>query len=365
MYSCRNLCFFLLIISFFYSCSPKRLNKVTRAYYFWRMNNVTQKEKEFLTQHGIKKLYVHLMDVDWSETQGAIPVIDNEYQLTNNALREYKSFPEELVPVVFITNKTFERIDSFDIPLLAKRLLRRCLPAHDNIDIDYEERHYLKSFGGAIHPKEIQFDCDWTVKTKGKYFSFLREIKRQLPPGVKLSVTVRLHQFKYPEKTGVPPVDRGILMVYNISDPKQYGNKNSIFESDNAKDYFRSVKTYPLPLDIVLPAWSWCIVYRDKQFYQVENELTEQDLMNASFLKPNGDHSYSVIKDTVYHDLFLRPGDEIKAERIDENDLKEAARISQMAINSDSFTISLFELSEKEFQQYSYETIDKVFSSFY
>ena len=364
MDSFRNFCFLLFIILFFLSCSQKRPNNITRAYYFWRMNDVTENEKKFMKQHGIQKLYVHLMDVDWSESQGAIPVINNELQLTNKALEGYKGFPNELVPVVFITNKTFERIDSFDIPLLATRLVRRCLPAYDEIDKDYEDRHAINYIGGAIHPKEIQFDCDWTINTKGKYFKFLGEVKRQLPAGIQLSATVRLHQFKYPEKTGVPPVDRGILMVYNISDPKQYGDQNSIFESDGAKAYFRSVKTYPLPLDIVLPAWSWCIIYRDKKFYQVENELTEQDLSDASFLKPNGNHSYRVIKDTVFHDLFLRPGDEIKAEAINENDLNVAIRISKKAINSDSFTISLFELSEKEFQQYSHETIDKAYSSF-
>ena len=363
MDSFRSLCLFLLIASFFFSCSKKSSKNITRGYYFWRMNDVTEGEEKFLKQHGIQKLYVHLMDVDWSDSQGAIPIIDNELQLTNSALESYKGSPRELVPVVFITNKTFERIDSFEIPLLATRLVRRCLPAYDALDKDYEERHDLTSYKGAITPKEIQFDCDWTATTKRNYFNFLREVKRLLPYEVQLTVTVRLHQFKHPDKTGVPPVDRGILMVYNISDPKQYGNHNSIFESNKAKAYFNSVKTYPLPLDLVLPAWSWCIVYRNKQFYQIENELTEQDLIHATFLKPTGDHRYSVTRDTVYRDLFLRPGDEIKAETIDEKDLAEAVTMAKKAINTDSFTISLFELSEKEFHRYSYETIDKVYSS--
>ncbi|MEO8174672.1 MAG: hypothetical protein ABI581_16370 [Sediminibacterium sp.] len=329
------------------------------------MSDITSKEKIFLKQHGIEKLYVHLMDIDWNAVQGAIPVTSNEHLLTNNVLKAFDSFPKELVPVIFITNKTFERIDSFDIPLLAMRAVRRCLPAYDEMDRDYEDRHSFPFRKGAIRPKEIQFDCDWTNKTKGKYFSFLNEVNRLVPADIQISATVRLHQFKYPAKTGVPPVDRGMLMVYNISDPKQYGNHNSIFESSKAEAYFNSVETYPLPLDIVLPAWSWCIVYRNKQFYQVENGLTEEDLKKASFLKSTGNHYYSVIKDTVYHDLFLRPGDEIKSESIDEKDLREATAISKKAVNSSSFTISIFELSEKEFQQHSHENIDKVYSSYH
>ncbi|MEO6455529.1 MAG: hypothetical protein ABIN97_15725 [Ginsengibacter sp.] len=328
------------------------------------MSDITSNEKKFLKEHRIQKLYVHLMDVDWSAVQGAIPVSSNERLLTNSVLQADNSFPKELVPVVFITNQTFERIDSFDIPLLAIRLVRRCLPAYDEMDRDYENRHHFQFYHGAILPKEIQFDCDWTVRTKEKYFSFLREVKKLLPADVQLSATVRLHQFKYPDKTGVPPVNRGMLMVYNISDPKEYGIHNSIFESDRAEAYFNSVKTYPLPLDIVLPAWSWCIIYRNKKFYQVQNELTEEDLKKASFLKPKGNYYYSVVKDTVYHDLFLRLGDEIKSESIDEKDLREATAMSKKAVNTDSFTISVFELSEKEFQQYNHENIDKVYSSY-
>ena len=360
----RKFLFLFLIIFSFTSCSKKHPKNITRAYYFWRMTDVVPNEQNFLKQHNIEKLYVHLMDVDWNITQGAIPVTSNDALLTNSVLQAYKGFPKELVPVVFITNKTFENIDSFDIPLLAKRLVRRCLPAYDEMDRDYEARHRFQFQKGAIRPKEIQFDCDWTVKTSGKYFSFLSEVKRLMPAAVKISATVRLHQFKYPAKTGVPPVDRGMLMVYNISDPKLYGNHNSIFESSKAEAYFNSVATYPLPLDIVLPAWSWCIVYRNKQFYQVENGLTEEDLKSASFLKSKGNHYYSVMEDTVYHDLFLRRGDEIKSESIDEKDLELATAISKKAVNTDSFTISLFELSEKEFQQYSHESIDKVYSSY-
>lgn len=361
----RRLCLFIFIIPICYSCKPTADKKITRAYYFWRISPPTDAEIRFLKEHRIEKLYVHLLDVDWSPAQGAVPVTGNELELTNGALRMYDSFPQNLIPVIFITNKTFENIDSFDIPLLAKRLVRRCLPEYDPMDIAYEDRNYIKGYGGTISPKEIQFDCDWTPSTKGKYFHFLEEVKSLLPDDILLSATVRLHQYKYPSKTGVPPVDRGMLMVYNISDPKQYSQPNSIFDKEKAAAYFTSNTKYPLPLDIVLPAWSWCIVFRDHQFYQVENELTEEDLKTVSFLRPTGNHRYTVTQDTVYKDLFLRIGDEIKAEGIDVEALKDATWLSQKAVNVDSFTVSLFELSEKEFQRYDHEIINEVYTSFH
>ena len=47
-----------------------------------------------------------------------------------------------VIPVVFIANKVFSQIDSAEIPVLGKRVLRRCLPAYDSMDIAYEALEY-------------------------------------------------------------------------------------------------------------------------------------------------------------------------------------------------------------------------------
>ena len=362
----RKLCFLLTSVLFVFSCSHKK-PEVTRAYYYWRTDNATYDERKFLKHSDIRKVYAHLMDVDWSNVYGAIPVTNHELVSMNFEFARYDSFPVQMVPVVFITNKTFERIDStVELETLALRLVRRCLPAYDPIDRNYESRNHLSYGSLPVRPKEIQIDCDWTEKTRSKYFAFLKKVKSLLPSdSIKISATIRLHQYKYPNKTGVPPVDRGMLMVYNISDPKKYGTDNSIFQEKKAAAYFTSNKKYPLPLDMALPAWSWCIIYRNKQFYQVENELEEQELKTLSFLKSSGNHFYQVTQDTVFRDLFLRPGDEIKFESTDELSLKAAAKLARKAANVDAYTVSLFELSEQEIQRYNNETLIEVYSSFH
>lgn len=354
--------FILLIVS----VSACKQRQVEKAYYFWRSGDASIAERQFLKQQNIKKLYVHILDVDWSDVQGPIPVNSGRMEYIDYELKQYDSFPVQIVPVVFITNKTFERIDTNNLGLLAQRVVRRCLPAWDEVDKGYESRHSIPYRTGPLKPREIQIDCDWTVKTTPAYFSFLKQLKQLLPAddSIKVSATVRLHQYKYPEKTGVPPVDRGMLMVYNISDPKQYTRNNSIFEESKAKPYFNHSKVYSLPLDIALPAWSWCIVFRKRQFYQIENGLSEEDLKAQSFLQPTGDHFYKVTADTVYHDLFLRPGDEIKAEGIDEKTLQQAAALAKKAVNTDHYTVSLFELSEKELKQYQHETFNDIYTRF-
>jgi hypothetical protein len=347
------------------SCMKKQ-KAVTKAYYFWRKYEMTWEERKFLKERQIKKLYTRVLDVDWSAVQGAIPVATNFIEPNIHDLRYYDSVSVDAVPVVFITNKTFLNIDSLDIPQLALRVIRRCLPAYDKSDERYEENHRYDMQDGPAKPHEIQIDCDWTQKTAEKYFAFLRELKSLLPSdSITLSATVRLHQYRYPGKTGVPPVHRGMLMVYNLTDPKRYGNENSIFEEKNAAPYFETNSPYPLPLDIALPAWSWCLIFRNQKFYQIENNLDVNDLKQLSFLKKSGAHMYRVQKDTVFNQLFLREGDEIRAEEIDQATLLKAAELAGKAVNTDSFSVSLFELSNKEIKHYSSESIDQVYHSFY
>lgn len=363
-----SLIFLSFIFLLFTTCSKKE-TRVVRGYYYWRTNGyVTQEESKFLQTHSITKLYSKLMDIDWSDVNGAYPVVSGKLDLLNYYINNRDFLNIDIVPVIFITNNTFSKIDSSDIELLAKRTIRRCLPQYDEIDVRYEKRLRNEDYWGSdsipITPKEIQFDCDWTESTAKKYFYFLKVFKSLLPQNIKVSATIRLHQFKYQTKTGVPPVDRGMLMVYNISNPTDYSLNNSIFDLKKAEKYFVSGNKYPLPMDIVLPAFSWCIIFRDKKFYQIENELTEDEIKNLSFLKVEQNHIYKVMTDTVFRDLFLRPGDEIKVETISQKTLLNAAFLAQKAINADTSSIALFELSETEIKNYKYETIESVYSSF-
>jgi hypothetical protein len=360
-YRSRLLIISILLPVLFSSCGEQAA--VNKGFYFWRTEFIKPEEKKFLRQQNIQKVYARLMDIDWNEMQGAIPVSQTDVEALNYDLVHYDSMQIFVVPVIFITNKTFERIDAKEIPLLAKRIVRRCLPAYDSTDIAYETRNYYSQYNQRLKPLEIQFDCDWTVKTAHVFFKFLREVDALLP-GIDISATIRLHQYKYFSKTGVPPVNRGMLMMYNISDPKKYSKVNSIFDAKEAKAYFTNNKKYPLPLDIALPSWSWCIIYRNKEFYQIENGLSEEDLKQQSFLRPAGDHFYTVTKDTVFRELYLRPGDEIKAEGMDADLMNEAAKLSKSAVNTHNYTVSFFDLTYKDIKQFPDETFSKLYASF-
>ncbi|RYZ22301.1 MAG: hypothetical protein EOO16_09720 [Chitinophagaceae bacterium] len=355
--------FLLFLIVVFSSCRER--SQVTRAYYYWRSGEPEPFERRFVKDAGLGQLYVRQLDVDWDAVQGAIPVSGGAPERLREQLRLYDSVNPRFVPVVFITNKVFEQIDTVDGgPLLAQRVARRCLPQLDAIDSVYEDRHYLRGWGGPIRPGEIQIDCDWTVKTAPAYFSFLRTLRRLLPDSVRLSATIRLHQYKHFGKTGVPPVDRGMLMIYNISDPTRYGTGSSIFDAKKAAAYFQGARRYPLPLDMALPAFSWTLVFRNGKFYGIQNGLDEADVRALSFVVPKGGPFYRVTQDTVFNDIYLRPGDELKVEQVSTADLQAAASLARSAVNTPRYTVALFELSEKEIKHYDHDTLAAVYASF-
>jgi hypothetical protein len=355
--------FIILLTSL--SCNNNKKAEVERSYYFWKNQSYLEEdERNFLKQHHIQKLYTKILDVDWNDVYGAVPVSENDLNDLNQDLNYYNSLHLNIVPVVFITNKTFERIDTSQLSLLALRIVRKCLPAYDSVDVKYENNRYYFPVAHLLNPSELQFDCDWTSTTSKKYFLFLEDVKKLLPDTTAVSATIRLHQFKYASKTGVPPVDRGMLMLYNLNDPKKYESINSIFDYDKANAYFTSGKKYKLSLDVVLPAFSWGLIFRNQQFYQIENNLSDSDLNQLTFLQKESNSFYRVKADTVFNDLFLRFGDEIKPEEISIDDLNKAVELAHKAINSNKYSVALFDLTEKEVKKYKPDEIDKIYNSF-
>jgi hypothetical protein len=362
----RTVSVILLLILLYTACKEQKPRHIQRAVYYWKNNTyLGWEELKFLKENHIQKVYTKILDVDWDEVRGAIPLSINNIEYYRANIYPWDSVEVEFVPVIFITNKTFAQIDSSAIPQLALRIVRKCYTQFDSIDANAEKENVNNYSTVKVIPQEIQLDCDWTVSTARKYFYFLEEVKKVIGDrGAKLSATIRLHQYKYPKKTGVPPVDKGILMLYNMSDLTQYGKQNSIFEEKTAKEYIKAGSSYALPLDLALPAYGWGIVYRDKKFLKIESGMQAADLENKEYFQSNGNHFYAVIKDTVMNDVLLRPGDEIKIETIDEEKLLQAAKIARTAINSGSITISLFDLSASPLKKFSHETIDEVYNSF-
>ncbi len=200
------------------------------AVYYWRtVFQLDSAERAFLANYNIKRIYCRYFDV-----------VNNErLEPTPNATIQFaQSKPDsvEIVPVVFIMNDCMQQHHQG----LAQKLVRRVAQMNETNDI-----------GGV---RELQIDCDYTARNRDTYYAFLKEVKREAAAhGIAVSTTVRLHQLAMPE----PPVEYGVLMLYNTGDPARFAERNPILDLRDVKPYLRYLKDYSLPMAAAYPVFLW------------------------------------------------------------------------------------------------------------
>jgi len=339
--------FFLTLSFAFCSCKHKTVG-TERGFYYWKSDayNLENTEADVLKKLTVKKLYVKFFEVEYSKVFGVRPTskssLNFHYQANGDLSPDIT-----IIPVVFIKNDVFTNTKQEDINSLAENILfliAKRYKEHGNQD-------------SVFH--EIQFDCDWTASTKEKYFALLKYLKKLT--GKIISCTLRMYPYKYPELMGVPPVDRVTLMCYNLNNPLENENKNSILDVDEIAKYLNTKKVYPLHLDIVLPLNSWMLCFQNNQFVGM---LHNQDDISL-FAEPVKPLWYRVTKDTMVSDIFIREGDKIKFEEVNEDELKKITTLLKSKLNlSGTTTISFFHLDKTSLNKYSNETVNSLYNSF-
>lgn len=328
----KYLCIFCLVVLII-SCKKKN----ETSFYFWKTTyQLSATEKEYLSKLNVQKLYVRFFDVDIKNNE-AVPVGEINVQEKNEN--------QEIVPVVFITNETFTNLDKKKIEELAK---------HVQNEIQFV---FTKISDKKI--KEIQFDCDWTISTRNKYFYFLNQMKL-LDPKMIFSATIRLHQIKDKDQTGIPPVNKGVLMYYATSNPLQVSEKNSILDNETAENYCKDLQNYPIALDVALPIYSWAII---------ENQLGEKRLLNGvrndmlqdsttyQSIKPN---FYYVRKDHYLSGNYIYQDFTIKVEEITNDQLIRASDFLKKKIKNKEFNTIYFQLDSTNLNQHTIQDLQKI-----
>jgi hypothetical protein len=322
------------------SCSKSHVKQTKNGIYVWDNRSYYRyfdsADISFLKQNSIDKIYFKLLDADWDEFSHAYPTDVNESPVYGYDSFEANYF--EYVPCLFFTNTVMLRSTKPELEYMAQKIA--------------EKLSTFKYFS------EYQVDCDWSEQSRENYFYFLGKLKSLLKDK-KLSVTIRLFQFRYPDKAGVPPANRGMLMLYNFSSPKEFKEQNSIFDEAEGKKYVTS-KAYPLPLDIVLPSFSWAALYGpDKKF----QSLLHADLLSTipEIAHETAKNIYTVNRDTVVQNIYFRKGDLIKMERTEAQQLKEAAALADSFTNNSDYTLSIFALNEGTIQLFKTADVKKVY----
>ncbi|RBQ29035.1 hypothetical protein [Aliarcobacter vitoriensis] len=270
---------FVFFIAFFifFEKSKENTNK-TMSFYSWENSYKEKIEHE--------KMYIKILDIKYSTK---LEIVKTNF---------IENPPKEFIPVIFITNKTLQKVDYKDL-------------SKDILEI-------LKTFDFSFD--EIQIDCDWSDSSRSNFFLFLEDLKSNLNKTI--SATIRLHQIKYFSKTGVPPVDYGVLMYYNMSDLGDFETKNYVLDNDIAKKYHYNFDIYPLKLKIALPLYSQAVQFRDKKAINLFEAVDQEDF-SINFEKID-ENRYKVLNSHYFKGKYIYKDDILRFESVNEDDLKIA-----------------------------------------
>jgi len=345
----KNILFYALILITLFACTPNKAEHVERAFYYWKNDEwqPTNKEDSLVRTLGIKKLYVKFFEVERNEVMGNIPTAKTQLHLYN----AYDSIT--MVPTIYLRNEVFKKISNKGLDSLAGNVSFL-------INKYCTDNGYYRGLNRVVNVSEYQMDCDWTPSTKDNYFYFLKKLKKI--SGKQISCTLRLYPYKYPDKMGIPPVDKAMLMCYNLISPLEDHTKNSILDINELSLYLKSADKYPLHLDIALPLYSWVQVYQNNHFAK----LLYTDTKNIkAILKHEKPLWYEATRDTVINDFYLRTGDKIKIEETTPAQIQEAIALIKKNTDLDkNITVSLFHLDQQQLSRYSYEQISAFYSGF-
>ena len=329
----RPLLLTALFALMFSACTQKRHHDVD--FYYWKSKcAIGETECEYFGQLESKRLFVRLFDVDVESGKAVVvgPIqAFSKKQLPNDSAK--------VIPVVFITNPTFlDYVSDSAVEKLAANVSSTIAHIMEVADVAYDE---------------IQIDCDWTQRTKTPYFRFLKQLAEQ--SGRSISCTLRLHQIRDYQKTGVPPVSRGGLMCYATSSPLEGDTRNSILDMELLKAYTANINEYPLDFDVILPIYSWGIVTNHVGEVKLINGLTEEDLQMPMFEK-TGDNQYLVKEDGFLRGMYVNSGFTVKVEAITPELLAEAKQYLDHQIDRD-FPWVYFHLSQGFLTRYSMDNL--------
>ena len=308
-YKLENLPIFALMKKYLYlllvllgACSYED-TPPEQALYCWKTQvQFSAEEADFVKNNRIERLYIRYCDVGLRDNA---PVPIAPVDIDTLSLQG-----KTVIPVVYLKNEIFNSEltegNSTYISTLAHKL---------GDYIEQINRYY------HLRVSEVQFDCDWSLSTKQAYFSMLEAFKKEYP--YRLSATIRLHQVKYREETGVPPVDYGVLMYYNMGRITATG-ANSIYDRSTALRYLGKLRAYPLPLDIALPMFAWGVHSADGQVLNLVGGLTHAEAQAISTLvRIDASDIYKVAEQTYYKGRVWQAGDLIKIEEVSDAQRKE------------------------------------------
>lgn len=324
----------LFVMMLLAACQPHHKRSV--SFYYWRTRfALNEYERNVLREQAVDTLYVRYFDIDFKpEATQPAPVSPIQ---PDSSINHY-----QVIPVVFIKNRTFDRLSITNVPALATNVF-----------------HLVQQINRSQHltTPEIQFDCDWTESTRDKFFQFIQQYKALSQ--VKISATIRLHQVKYKERMGLPPVNYGVLMYYNMG-AINGDNNNSIYERTVANRYNAYIRSYPLPLQVALPVFSWGLHIRNGKVTDLLNKINFTQFENDSNFTILTGGRYKALHACFKAGYYFQQGDEVKMEHVPAEDLLDIATQLNQNTNHRIGKLIFYDLDSTNLIQYEKDVFQKI-----
>lgn len=335
------------------SCSeslPKQIHKELNSMYYWKtVFHLDSAEIAFIQKHDIKRIYLRMFDVsedtyatrinDKTYPNASVRIATHDYYFLKDSLNDM-----EFVPVVFITLEALKAMKGNE-GLLATNIVTRV--------------RNMCEYNELPNVNELQLDCDWTTSTENSFFNLCDSVKyyiSNLGLPWRLSSTIRLHQLS--RKT--PPVDNGVLMVYNTGSYNDPDVKNSIMDIKDIEPYLKHLSRYALHLDIAYPTYSWQLLFRKRQFIGLLNGL---NLADTTRFSKRGENFYRARQDIPFNDRLILEGDIVRQETSEYDDISIIKkRIEKILFNKRHSNI-LYHLDSKNLSKYTDNEIDHIIST--
>lgn len=321
----------------------------SNSIYYWRTEfRLDSTEREFLTAHDIKRMYIRFFDVVAENTGFPVDQSSQSDILPNATIKVSEPVPasiQHVVPTVFITVDALRSMNSHEGEA-ASKIVQRVLN--------------MVSYNEIPNVSELQLDCDWTETTDSIYFRLCRAVRSELQNAGRpfvLSSTIRLHQLR----KAAPPVDYGVLMCYNTGSFRNPGSRNSILDYNDVSPYMRYPVDYPLHLDLALPIYHWTLCYRNNEFVGI---IRTDSLFHTSITRPieNDVHIFQATANARMHAHNIQDGDWLRRENSNFNTIRQVTHLLDARLSAQPRSIILYHLDSENIKNFTDNEISQIYT---
>lgn len=331
---------------------PESVHCETNSVYFWKtVFDLDTADREFLKRHNVGRVYMRMFDVS-KDNFATLPEeitypnatirIDNlSYWFIRDSLEHM-----EFVPVVYITLEALKAMKGKE-DVLAENITTRV--------------RNMCEYNGLPNVEELQLDCDWTSSTEESFFRLCDLSKKaisQLGLEWRLSSTIRLHQLA----SRLPPVDNGVLMVYNTGSFNDPDARNSIIDFMDVEPYLKRLDSYRLHLDIAYPAYSWQLLFRNRKFVGLLNGV---EVTDSAVFSRRDTNRYIARCDIPYSGTIIRQGDMIRMEEASYADVAKVKEKIERHLTGVPHSNIIYHLDSRNLSKYSYNEIENLYTAEY